>query len=71
MKITVIQILSFILGVIFLLFDNSKQLKKYIRKISRDELFKQKMVDKGLEFIKDKTIANSVNGLFKQYKKLV
>lgn len=54
-----------------LLFDTSKQLKRFIKKLAKDELFKQELVDNGLEFIKDKTIANSVNGLFKQYCMIV
>jgi glycosyltransferase involved in cell wall biosynthesis len=54
-----------------LLFDTSKQLKKYMRKLVKDISFRQELINNGLDFIKDKTIANSVNGLFKKYKRLV
>jgi len=54
-----------------LLFDNSTQLKQHIRNLVNDVRFARQMSTNGLDFVKNKTISNSVNGLFRQYKKLV
>lgn len=54
-----------------LLFDDSTQLKQHIRNLVNDVQFARQMSTNGLDFVKNKTISNSVNGLFGQYKKLV
>ena len=50
-----------------LLFNTCQQLKKYIKFVVRDIRFKQKIINNGLEFMKNKTIEKSVNGLLNQY----
>ena len=53
-----------------LLYKNNKKLMKYIKLLMTDSSLKQKIINNGLEYIKDKTIKQSIKALYLQYKKL-
>jgi len=54
-----------------LLYKNNKNLMKYIKLLMTDSALKQKIISNGLEYIKDKTIKQSIKALYLQYKKLI
>ena len=53
-----------------LLYKNNKNLMKYIKLLMTDSILKQKIINNGLEYTREKTIKKSVNALYSQYKKL-
>ena len=52
------------------LYNNKNELKKYINLIYNNEQIRNTIISNGINDIKNKTIDNSVQGLFLQYKKL-
>ena len=53
------------------LYNNKNELKTYIHLIRGNDKIKNKIISNGIRFIKNKTIENSVQGLFSEYKKLI
>jgi glycosyltransferase involved in cell wall biosynthesis len=54
-----------------LLYKNNKNVMKHIKLLMSDSALKQKIINNGLKYIKDKTIKKSVNALYSQYKTLI
>lgn len=54
-----------------LLYKNNKNLMEYIKLLMTDSALKQKIINNGLEYIREKTIKKSVKALYLQYKTLI
>ena len=53
------------------LYNNNNELRIYINLIYGNDEIKNSIISNGIQFIKNKTIENSVQALFSQYKKLI
>jgi glycosyltransferase involved in cell wall biosynthesis len=53
------------------LYNNKNELKTYINLIHSNDKIKNEIISNGIQFIKNKTVENSVQELFSEYKKLV
>lgn len=53
------------------LYNNKNELKIYINLIYGNDEIKNSIISNGIQFIKNKTIENSVQALFSEYKKLI
>jgi glycosyltransferase involved in cell wall biosynthesis len=53
------------------LYNNNNELRMYIKLIYGNDEIKNSIISNGVKFIKNKTIENSVQSLFLEYKKLI
>ena len=53
------------------LYNNKNELKIYINLIYGNDEIKNSIISNGIQFIKNKTVENSVQALFSEYKKLI
>jgi len=53
------------------LYNNKNELRIYINLIYGNDKIKNEIISNGIQFIKNKTIENSVQGLFSEYEKLI
>jgi glycosyltransferase involved in cell wall biosynthesis len=53
------------------LYNNKNELRIYINLIYGNDKIKNEIISNGIQFIKNKTIENSVQGLFAEYEKLI
>jgi glycosyltransferase involved in cell wall biosynthesis len=53
------------------LYNNKNELRMYIKLIYGNDEIKNTIISNGIRFIKNKTVENSVQALFSEYKKLI
>jgi glycosyltransferase involved in cell wall biosynthesis len=53
------------------LYNNKNELKTYINLIHSNDEIKNEIINNGIQYIKNKTVEKSVQGLFSEYEKLI